>query len=165
MTSLNRFFIFLAFVLFSYSQNIYSQTIYTISLYVDTETITNENINEVCSFKIESPNREPVTYSGDLTKFIIHVNARDTIIWRGESTSNPNDDEVHIYSINYYDGENVFDREVLYAGERTPGIVKGTVKKGAKGYEEKYSINFNVINSGRMQNATFEIDPKISVKP
>ncbi|HLV40101.1 hypothetical protein [Xanthomarina sp.] len=165
MKSSNRFFIVSAILLFSFSQNAFSQTIYTITLYVDTGNITKENIDEVCSFKIESPNRDPINYTGDLTKFIIHVSARDTIVWRGESTSNPNEDEVHIYSINYYDGDNVFDREVLFASQRPPGIVRGTVKQSAKGFEEKYSINFNVINSGRMQDISFEIDPKISVKP
>ena len=165
MKSFNRFFIVSAILLFSFNQNIFSQTIYTITLYVDTANITKENINKVCTFKIESPNREPVKYSGDLAKFIIHVNPRDTIVWRGESTSNPDEDEVLISSINYYAGDNVFDREVLYANERAPGIVRGTVINGAKGFEEKYSINFIVLNSGRIQDIPFEIDPKISVKP
>lgn len=163
MKTINRFFILIGLVLF-FTQSTSAQTTYTITLSVDTEKITKDNLQDVCSFKVESPNQKPILYVGDLTKFIIHVDAKDVIIWQGISTNNPTDDEVNIASINYYGGENVFDREVLYPSEKDPRIVKGTVKKGSKGYEEKYSLKFNVVNSGRTQNITFEIDPKISVK-
>lgn len=165
MKTSNRLFqVLVVAIFFSISSSFAQQTHY-VTIHVDTAQITIQNQLEVCYFTSQSPEMDLITSEGNIEDFNISVNAGDTIIWRGVSTSNAQADVVNVKSINYHGGDNVFDSNILNGNNQTPELVLGIVKIGTNGQEEKYTIKFTVFNNGARRNGTFQIDPKITVKP
>jgi hypothetical protein len=165
MKTSNRLFQVLVVALFFSVSTMFAQQTHYVTIHVDTGQITNQNGLEVCYFTSESPDMEVITSEGNIEDFNISVNAGDTIIWRGVSSSNAEADVVNVKSINYHGGDNVFDTNVLNGNTQTPEEVVGVVKTGTNSQVEKYTIKFTVFNSGNRRGGTFQIDPKITVKP
>lgn len=128
----------------------YAQTTHTIVLTCDPSEITEENVNEVCSFGQDSsiPNKD----------FTIEVNTKDVIVWRGMSSDS--NYSLKLKSINYKKGVDVFDEPVLRDNR---GIVSAVVLKGQPGDEEKYDISFRVYKNGSRIPGKFTIDPRIKI--
>ena len=154
-------FIFLFFIT-SFS---FAQETHYITIHVDTGQINSQNELEVCYFTSQSPGLETITSESNLEEFNIIVSAGDTIIWNGVSSSNPEFDIVNVTSINYHGGDNVFDTNVLNGNGESPETVVGTVKPNSNGQVEKYTIKFTVLNNSERRGGTYQIDPKITVKP
>lgn len=165
MKTANRLFLAIIVVLLFNFESIYAQQTHYVTIHVDTNQITNQNELDVCYFTSESPGMEVITSEGNIEDFNILVNAGDTIVWRGVSSSNNETDVVNVSSINYHGGDNVFDSNILNGNNQTPEEVVGVVKMGTNGQTEKYAIKFTVFNNGNKRGGTFQIDPKITVKP
>jgi hypothetical protein len=164
MKTSNRLFQVLVIALFFSISITFAQQTHYVTIHVDTDQITSQNELEVCYFTSESPDLDVITSEGNIEEFNISVNAGDTIIWKGVSSSNPETDVVNVTSINYHGGDNVFDSNVLNGNNETPEEVVGVVKTGTNGQVEKYTIKFTVLNNGNRRGGTFQIDPKITVK-
>jgi len=136
----------------SFSQ---SKTHY-ITLYVNTSTIDSQNASLVSNF-----GQEEDISNEDYT---ISVSIGDTIIWKGVSSTSPEDDVVNIKSINYEGGTNIFDQNILKGNGEDHEEVVGEAVNGSVGDEIKYKISFKVLNNGKRRNGTFHIDPKIQIK-
>ena len=156
MKSTNQYLILIAIVLLSFNNSLFAQEELVITLYVNTSEITNQNEYQVSYFD----GQEEGT---DTRNFTIYVRPGDRIVWQGVSSTSPDNDIVHIKSINYEGGKNVFDQNVLKDNRESPGTVIGVVKNGTEGFEEKYKISFTVFNNGVKRPGTFHIDPKIKV--
>jgi hypothetical protein len=165
MKNFNRLFQTLVAILFFGITNSFAQQVHYVTIHVDTDQITRQNKLDVCYFTSESPNMDITTSEGNIEDFNITVSAGDTIIWRGVSSSNPGTDVVNVKSINYHGGDNVFGTNVLNGNNQSPEEVLGVVQLGTNGQMEKYTIKFTVYNNGSKRNGTFNIDPKITVKP
>lgn len=165
MKTSNRLFQVLFVVLFFITTLSFSQETHYVTIHVDTNQINSQNELEVCYFSSQSPGMDPLTSEGNLEEFNIIVNAGDIIIWNGVSSSNSENDIVNVTSINYHGGDNVFGTNVLNGNGDTPEIVQGTVEPDTNGRVEKYTIKFTVLNNGERRGGTFQIDPKITVKP
>lgn len=163
-TSRRLFLVLVVALIFSMSTTFAQQTHY-VTIHVDTSQITSQNELEVCYFTSESPDLDIITSEGNIEEFNISVNAGDTIIWRGVSASNTETDVVNVKSINYHGGDNVFDRNVINGNNQSPEEVVGVVKTGTNGQIEKYTIKFTVFNNGNRRGGTFQVDPKITIKP
>jgi len=121
---------------------------HTITLYVNTDSITEQDIDSTCNFG------QPKGVSNK--DYTINVHVGDDITWVGVSSSG--DDKVRIKKIKY-----VSDTEILNSNEINNALfskkVHGKVKNGKKGDVEKYSIEFKI----KGNNKKFEIDPKLQV--
>lgn len=128
-----------------------AQTTHSIILTCDTNNITRDNVNEVCSFGQES----------DVSNvdFTTDVNVGDIVVWEGEASNVESSVELH--SINYQGGQNVFGQNVI---NDVDGIVTGTVAQGQPGDVEKYSLKFRVYRNGSRLPGIFEIDPRIRIR-
>jgi hypothetical protein len=155
----------LVLLLFFVISSSFSQQTHYVTLHVNTEQINSQNELEVSSFSSESPDGETLTSDGNLEDFTTIVNAGDTIIWKGVSSNNPDNDTVNVTSINYHGGDNVFDKNVLNGNGALPEEVEATVQPGTNGKSEKYTIKFTVFNNGNKKGGTYHIDPKIQVQP
>lgn len=135
-----------------FSAIVTAQTTHTIILTCDTTDITNENVNDVCSFGQDSniPNKD----------YTIDVNIGDVILWRGIAKNTELSSTIEIKEVNYVSGKNVFGENSLRS---RGGLVTAEVIEGQPGDEEKYDLTFRVYVDGRRLNATFTIDPKIRV--
>ena len=151
-----QFLILTAILCLTINITSYAQEERVITLYVNTAQITNQNEYQVSSFD----GQEEGT---DTRNFTVYVRPGDKIIWRGVSSTSPDNDVVNIKSINYEGGKNVFNQNVLNATNESPGIVIGIIKNGSEGFEEKYKISFTVFNNGVKRQGTYHIDPKIKV--
>ena len=163
MKTINPLFVLLFISLFFISSLSFAQQTHYVILHVNTNVINSQNELEVCSFTSESA--EGNIAEGDIENFTISVSAGDSIIWNGVSSSDPDNDIVNISSINYHGGDNVFDTNVLQGNGETPESVEGTVQRGTNGLTEKYAIKFTVLDNGERRGGTYNIDPKIAVKP
>ncbi len=128
-----------------------AQTTHTVILTCDTANITNDNVNDVCSFGQQS----------DVSNvdFTTDVNLEDIVVWRGEAT-NP-DNSIELHSINYQGGKNVFKKNVM---RDVDGIVTGKVVEGLPGDVEKYNLKFRVYRNGSLLPGMFDIDPRIRIQ-
>ncbi len=165
MKTTNRLSQVLLLLFFFVLTTSFSQQTHYITLHVNTQQINSQNELEVCYFTSQSPDGNSTTSDGNIEDFTTVVNAGDTIIWRGESSNNPGADTVNISSINYHGGDNVFDQNVLNGNGGSPEEVVGVVRVGTNGQTEKYAIKFKVFNNGNQNGGTYQIDPKITVKP
>ncbi|MBC2839925.1 hypothetical protein [Robiginitalea sp. SC105] len=139
------------------AQPAYSQgTTHEVVLYVNTGEIQNPNVNDYCNFgqDPEIPNEE----------YTITTSVGDFVVWRGQSTSNPND-MVVIESINHEGdkgGRDIFGQNRL-PGEN--GVVTGRVLNGTEnGVPYKYKLTFRILSNGEERGGVFNIDPKIIVR-
>lgn len=164
MKTSNRLFQAFVVMLFFSVSSCFSQETHYVTIHVDTNLINSQNELSVCYFTSESPGMDPITSEGNLEDFNITVAAGDTIVWRGVS-SNSESDTVNVTSINYHGGDNVFETNVLNGNGESPEEVVGVVKSDANGLVEKYTIKFTVLNNGERRGGTYQIDPKITVKP
>ena len=146
----------MAVVLLSFSINSCTQTQtqtcynHTITLHVDTGSINQQNIDATTHFgQVGFPNKDFTTF----------VELGDNIIWRGVSSSSPDEDIVKIKKIKYKKGSKILN-ELDLIGETS---VVGKVKKGKPGKVEYYSLQFTVFNNGIKRNGIFTIDPKLEV--
>jgi len=148
---------FLAIVLLLFAGNISSQNVIIITLNVNTGEVTNSNTDSSCNFGQPSDlsNRD----------FTTEAHAGDIIIWKGVSSNDPVNDVVQIKAINYEGGVNVFNRNTLRPKSNTsPNVVTATIRQDVvAGNEEKYRVDFKVLNNGTKRNGTFHIDPKIQI--
>ncbi|MCO5724051.1 hypothetical protein [Robiginitalea marina] len=144
----------LCFCLFS--TGIQAQEEHVITLEVNTAAIENPNVNDFCRFQGQEPEVSNEEYT-------IEARIGDTVIWRGISTSSP-DDVVEIRAINHQGdrgGRDIFGQNQLQ-GEN--GQVIGTiVNTTEEGTEYKYMLQFRVYNNGTRRGGTFNIDPRIRV--
>jgi hypothetical protein len=151
-TSTHRLF---ALALLFFAQLAAGQQVREIVLYVDTGNIQNPNVNDFCNFG------QPADISNE--DFTTDANVGDTIVWRGVSSTNP-DDQVLIESINHEGdkgGREIFGQNVL-PGEN--GMVQGVVRNStAGGPPYKYKITFRVLNNDEPRQGVYNIDPKIRV--
>lgn len=133
-----------------------AQQVRTITLFVNTSEVSKDNTAVSCNFgQPEGVTNEDYT---------IDVRVGDIIVWKGVSTSDPENDIVDIKAINHEGGVNVFDRNVLRGNGQSPETVSATIVQGAPGSEEKYKLSFKVYNNGKKRNGTFHIDPKIRIQ-
>ena len=136
--------------------NLRAQVERVITLEVNTADIRNPNVNDFCNFLGKDPQVSNEEYT-------IEANVGDLIIWRGVSTSSPQD-SVEIRAINHQGnrgGRDIFGANRL-GGEN--GEVRGTVRNTTEaGADYKYKIQFRVYIDGRRKGGTFNIDPKIKV--
>ena len=144
-------------MVFVFNINCFSQESEThyITLNVDTSIVNSQNESSVSNFGQE----EGVSNEN----FTISVQIGDTIIWRGQSSSSPND-VVNIVSINYEGGTNVFNKNRLTGNGQVPEQVIGTAVIGNVGDSIKYKISFTVLNNGTKRQGTYHIDPIIKIK-
>lgn len=151
-----KFLILVITVLFAYGSTSNVPQTHIITLNVDTGTITSTNTDETCNFgqSRDVSNRD----------FATQVNIGDIVLWKGVSTSSPDNDQVMIEAINHEGGARVFGRNTLKDTRQNPGVVLGTVTEGKDGDREKYTISFKVMNNGVQRNGTFLIDPQIIIK-
>ena len=135
---------------------LYGQEEHIITLQVNTAEIQNPNVNDFCSFV----GQESGVSNEDFT---IVARVGDVVIWRGVSTSSP-DDVVEIRAINHQGdmgGRNIFGANQL-SGEngQVTGTILNTTEEGA---DYKYMLQFWVYNNGTRRGGTFNIDPRIKV--
>lgn len=136
--------------------NLQAQTERVITLEVNTAEIENPNVNDFCRFLGQEPGVSNEEYT-------IEANLGDIIIWRGVSTSSP-EDRVEIRAINHQGnrgGRDIFGSNQLRGDN---GEVRGTIiNRTEEGTVYKYKIQFRVYNDGNRRRGTFNIDPKIRV--
>ncbi len=137
--------------------NVVGQVTHHVNLYVNTAEIAKPDEYRFCVFENQPANV-------DVRDFTIQVNAGDTVVWHGISSSTTND-RVLISQINYQGGDNVFNSNVLNDTPENPGVVVGVVQPGTSGFSMKYVVNFKVLNNGTQRNGMYHIDPKILVGP
>ena len=117
--------------------NLQAQTERVITLEVNTADIENPNVNDFCNFLGQDPEVSNEDYT-------IEANIGDVIIWRGVSTSSP-DDRVEIRAINHQGnrgGRDIFGSNRL-GGQN--GEVRGTIlNRTEDGTDYKYKIQFRV---------------------
>lgn len=126
-----------------------------VTVFVDTGQIRNPNVNDFCNF-----GQEEGISNEDYT---IQANVGDTIVWRGVSSTNP-EDQVLIVSINHQGdrgGRDIFGQNRLQGED---GVVRGTIQFDTEGQDDyKYMLSFRVLNNGEPREGVFNIDPKIKV--
>lgn len=147
---------FLVPVIFLFTTSVTQSDIHIITLNVDTSQINGSNIREVCYFSPEQ--------AVEIEEYNTEVNIGDLVLWKGISTSDPENDRVEITSINYEGGERVFNRNTLRDSPSAVGIVSGTVSKGKKGNFSKYKVSFRVYQNANRLPGLFHIDPKITIR-
>jgi hypothetical protein len=130
-----------------------AQTTHTIVLSCDTNSITKENVNKVCSFGQNS----------DVSNedYVIEVNVGDIIVWRGVAKHSSLSSSIEMSEINYEQGQNLFGKNTIKDYE---GIITAEVIQGQPGDEEKYNVEFKVFIDGRMAVNHLKIDPKIKIR-
>ncbi len=143
-------------VLFTFGSTDNIPETHIITLNVDTGQINSTNVEETSNFG----QGQGTTNSN----FATTVKNGDIVLWRGVSSSSPENDEVLVEIINHEGGARVFGRNTLKDTRQNPGIVVGTVTEGKDGDEEKYTLSFKVLNNGEQRGGTYHIDPKIIVK-
>jgi len=135
--------------------------LHVVTLYVDTDSITKESIDECANFG------QPMGITNkDYTTL---VRKGDLIIWRGQSTRNPNH-IVKITSIEHKEDKEIFELKPFKQIRRKDGpvdiegsdeLVRGKVTlgpgKGEAYIKEEYILRFTVSN----KNDTFKIDPEV----
>ncbi len=134
----------------------HAQEEHVITLEVNTAEIQNPNVNDYCTFQ----GKDPEVSNEDYT---ITARVGDIVIWRGVSTSSP-DDVVEIRAINHQGdrgGRDIFGQNQLQ-GEN--GQVLGTIRNTTEeGIDYKYQLQFWVFNNGTRRGGTYNIDPRIRV--
>lgn len=149
----NQFTMMIAGVLLSLS--FYScKPSHVVTLLVDTDNITQQNIDATTSFGQTTFGQPNPLSNADFTTYAAKG---ERIIWGAISTTSPSKDVVLINKIMYKQGDQVLNRSVL-SGKR---IVIGKVK-GKENDVGAYSIEFIVKNNGVVRD-TFKLDPKIQV--
>lgn len=127
-----------------------------ITLEVNTADIQNPNVNDFCRFEGQDPEVSNEDYT-------IVANVDDVIIWRGISTSSP-EDRVEIRAINHEGdrgGRDIFGANRI---DGEDGVVRAIILNTTdEGADYKYKIQFWVFNNGTRKGGTFSIDPKIKV--
>ncbi|WP_159039897.1 hypothetical protein [Christiangramia fulva] len=151
-----KLLILAATLIFAYGSTSNVPTTHIITLNVDTGKITSTNTDETANF-----GQEQDVANRDFTTI---VKNGDIVLWKGVSSSSPDNDQVLIEAINYEGGTNVFGQNTLKDTRQNPGIVVGTVTEGENGDREKYTISFKVLNNGVKRGGTYLIDPQIMVK-
>lgn len=147
----------LAILCFSlFLAGLYGQEEHVITLQVNTADIQNPNVNDFCSFV----GQEPGVSNEDYT---IVASVGDVVIWRGVSSSSP-DDVVEIRAINHQGdrgGRNIFGQNQLQGENgQVVGTIQNTTEEGA---DYKYQLQFWVYNNGTRRGGTYNIDPRIKV--
>jgi hypothetical protein len=126
-----------------------AQQTHEITLYVDTEKIDMQNLEHTCNFG------QDAGISNE--DFTLLIQPGDTIIWKGISSTNP-EDKVKIHKVIYSSGTNFFDSRTLRDSD---GVVTAQVVNGQPEDYLKYDIEFKVERNGRELSDTFPIDPKL----
>ncbi|MEJ2585309.1 MAG: hypothetical protein P8Z38_09785 [Robiginitalea sp.] len=133
-----------------------AQEQHVITLEVNTAEIQNPNVNDYCSFMGQDPEVSNEDYT-------IVAGVGDVVIWRGVSTSSP-EDVVEIRAINHQGdrgGRDIFGQNQLQGENgQVIGTILNTTEEGA---DYKYQLQFWVYNNGTRRGGTFNIDPKIKV--
>lgn len=127
----------------------FAQQTHEITLYVDTTNINMQNLEKTCNFG------QDAGISNE--DFTLLIQPGDTIIWKGVSSTNP-EDKVKIHKVIYSSGTNFFDSRIIRDKE---GIVTAVVVNGQPEDYLKYDIEFKVERNGRELSDTFPIDPKL----
>jgi len=149
---------YLAFILFSaLTLQINAQERHTITLTCESAELTEENINEVCSFGQTSsvPNKD----------YLVEVQMSDVILWNAKYKG-ADQGYIDIKSIDFEEGTNIFrDKHILDEEDGIPnGTIVAIVRKGEQGDELKYAVTFDAYNAGGDFVGRFKIDPKIKIK-
>jgi hypothetical protein len=135
---------------------LYAQEEHVITLEVNTAEIQNPNVNDFCSFV----GQESGVSNEDYT---IVARVGDVVIWRGVSTSSP-DDIVEIRAINHQGdrgGRDIFGQNQLQGENgQVVATIQNTTEEGA---DYKYQLQFWVYNNGTRRGGTYNIDPRIKV--
>jgi len=158
MKTTNQILILLAVISFIGCKN----QLHVVTLYVDTTAnITNENVNDHVHFG------QPTGITNkDYTTL---VRKGDLIIWRGQSTRNP-DHIVKITSIEHKEDKEIFELKPFKPRKvngdpvnimRSDELVRGKVTlgpgKGEAYIKEEYILRFTVSGKGEI----FKIDPEV----
>ncbi|QCK15772.1 hypothetical protein [Mangrovivirga cuniculi] len=130
-----------------------AQEIDPLTLVCDTENIQSPAY-KYCYFSGQQPGT-------DIRDHVDTVKVGDIVIWNGVSSTSANH-KVKITTIRHQRGDNIFESNVLRERNGN-GKVRGRVKEGTAGMEEKYIITFKVIKPGS-GTETFDIDPKLMVR-
>ncbi|MCX2745350.1 hypothetical protein OO013_15840 [Mangrovivirga sp. M17] len=130
-----------------------AQEIDPLTLVVDTENI-QEPAYKYCYFSGQQPGT-------DIRNHVDTVSVGDIVIWNGVSSSSSNH-KVRITTISHQSGDNIFESNVLRERNGN-GKVRGKVKEGTEGMQEKYIITFKVIIPGS-GTEEYSIDPKLVVR-
>ena len=154
---MNKHHFLLALLCFSlFFAGLRAQEEHVIILEVNTAEIENPNVNDFCRFQGQDPEVSNEDYT-------IEARVGDIVIWRGVSTSSP-DDVVEIRAINHQGdrgGRDIFGQNVLQGENgQVLGTILNTTEEGA---DYKYLLQFWVYNNGTRRGGTFNIDPRIRV--
>lgn len=126
-----------------------------VTLFVDTDAITAENLSETCNFG------QPAGISNE--DYTIEAAVGDEIVWKGVSTSDPENDRVRIFSIEHRQGIRAFGRAKLKRQNAEESRVRGIISRGKPGEEEKYDLVFFVVQGDERNVQRFRIDPKLRI--
>lgn len=132
-------------------------TTHTVTLFVNTADITKPDVDAFADFGQDTS----LTTNAEFT---VSASIGDHIIWRGESSSDPENDIVNIELIRYKRGPRVFtDDDQTGIGESRK-LAQGRVSRGNPGDVSEYAVHFTVFNNGQQRNGMFIIDPKIKIE-
>lgn len=133
--------------------NLSAQANRIITLEVNTQNVTQGNLEETCKFVGQTENET-------LKEFTEGVEIGDLVLWQGKA--NPgNGDLVRITEYIHNSGASLMGRDTIRDPQGT-GVVVGRVQEGFEpGAEDTYFLKFEVKKRGSTNWEPFEIDPKL----
>lgn len=135
----------------------------TVTLFVDAKTLDEYHLTKSCSLQAvySDGSIKPIGSDGNLECFTVYADVEDIIIWKGQTLSNENDEEVNIERIKQLGNVEVFQNRKLYGKRSKPSlseVVTAGITKDTKDKDDyKYEIRFE------LNGKTYTIDPKIKV--
>lgn len=148
-------FLMLIFSLVFTNSDLIAQRTNIITLEVDTDNVTQDNIEETCTFG------EPANMS--IKDFTYEVQRGDVIIWQGRPAQ-PGNGLVRITEFRHDGGVELLGKRRIRDTDNT-GVVVGRVVDGQTGDEEVYFIKFEVRKRGSQDWNEYIIDPKLKLMP
>ena len=141
-------FTLLLFSTFSIAQN---NTI-ELLLIVDTDKITQDNINETCKFEGQPDDI-------DITDYTTEVQIGDEVNWKVKNIEG-NSKGVKLVKFKHETGKKFFKEDSIKV---KLGKIKGEIKEGESGEIEKYTLEIEVKKDGRRDWEIYYIDPKLKL--
>jgi len=148
-------FLMLIFSLVFTNSDLIAQRTNIITLEVDTDKVTQDNIEETCTFG------EPASIS--IKDFTYDVQRSDVIIWQGKPAVEGSG-LVRITEFKHNSGVELLGKRRIRDTDNT-GVVVGRVVEGQPGDEEVYFIKFEVRKRVSQDWNEYIIDPKLKLMP
>ncbi len=157
MITNNRILTITIFFMSCFFLKTYGQERHTITLTCQTTELTDQSINDLCTFGQSS--------SVANKDYTVEAQVSDVILWNGKYAE-PGLGYIDIVSVDFEAGTNIFkDKHLMDKDDGLPdGTIVAMVKKGESGDELKYKITFDAYDSQGDFISRFKIDPKIKVR-